>query len=64
MYKLYSSMVETLYQAGLPLVMQGLFTFRQPIAGLQGTGFYLCTKKVSTCRKALYESYEWLMSHG
>ena len=30
-----------LYLAGLLLVMQGLFTFRQPIASLQGTDFYL-----------------------
>ena len=30
-----------LYLAGLLLVMQGLFTFRQPIAGLQVTSFYL-----------------------
>ena len=30
-----------LYLAGLLLVIQGLFTFRQPIAGLQGTDFYL-----------------------
>ena len=29
------------YQAGLLLVMQGLFIFCQPIAGLLGTGFYL-----------------------
>ena len=30
-----------LYLAGLLLVVQGLFTFRQPIADLQGTSFYL-----------------------
>ena len=30
-----------LHLAGLLLVILGLFTFRQPIAGLQGTGFYL-----------------------
>ena len=30
-----------LYLAGLLLIVQGLFTSRQPIAGLQGTGFYL-----------------------
>ena len=30
-----------LYLADLLLVIQGLFTFRQPIAGLQGTDFYL-----------------------
>ena len=30
-----------LYLAGLLLDIQGLFTFRQPIASLQGTGFYL-----------------------
>ena len=30
-----------LYPAGLLLVLQGLLTFRQPIAGLQGTDFYL-----------------------
>ena len=30
-----------LYLAGLPLVIQALFTLRQPVAGLQGTGFYL-----------------------
>jgi len=29
-----------LHLAGLLLVIQGLFTFRQPIAGLQGTDFY------------------------
>ena len=30
-----------LYLAGLLLALQGLFTFRQPIAGLQETDFYL-----------------------
>ena len=30
-----------LYLAGLLLVIQGLFTFRQPIASLLGTDFYL-----------------------
>ena len=30
-----------LYLAGMLLVVQVLFTFRQPIAGLQGRGFYL-----------------------
>ena len=30
-----------MYLAGLLLFIQGLFTFRQPIAGLQGSDFYL-----------------------
>ena len=43
-----------LYLVGLLLVIQGLFTFRQPIAGLQSTDRILpWTNKVSTCRKAL-----------
>ena len=42
-----------LYLAGLILVLQGLFTFRQPIAGLQGTDFYLGRIKFLR-RKALY----------
>ena len=32
---------ENLYPASLLLVIQGLFTFRQPITGMQGTDFYL-----------------------
>ena len=31
---------------------QGLFTFRQPIAGLIGARFLAWTNEVSTCRKA------------
>ena len=49
MQKLYSSKVESLYQAGLLVVG----VFRQPIAGLLGTSFLPWTNKVSTCRKAL-----------
>jgi len=52
--------VETLFVQGRNLVpsrpfigSRGLFTFRQPIAGLLGTRFLPWTNKVSTCRKAL-----------
>ena len=42
-----------LYLAGLLLVIQGLFTFSKPIAGVLGTRFLPWTNKVSTSRKGL-----------
>ena len=52
MYELYSSKVEICTFAGL-MVIQGLLTFRQPIAGLQGTDFYLGQKKSFYMSKGL-----------
>ena len=53
--------VETLFVQGRNLLpsmpaigWRGLFTSRQPIAGLLGTRFLPWTNKVFTCRKALY----------
>ena len=61
-----------MYLAGLLLVIQGLFTFRQPIAGLQGTDFYLGRIKFlhvvslidSVIRAVSSEFNVWYLDHG